>query len=134
MMSSYAKSKHCIADFEMELEAAISELKELRKYCKRMIFIEGNHENRLFKLIQNNCPQIMRIDFASCIASYLKLSDINIEFIPFDSEQFFMPWENVRFGIQHAPPDQGRHCARNTLDKNQVSTLFGHCHRTMTSA
>jgi UDP-2,3-diacylglucosamine pyrophosphatase LpxH len=24
IMSSYAKSKHCIADFEMELEAAIS--------------------------------------------------------------------------------------------------------------
>lgn len=126
-VSSHGKSPWVKNLLKDELYEVHSRLKELRKLFpkKRIVYIEGNHEFRLARYIEKNCPDLF--DLIGC-EELLKLNEYEIEFVPYGPNQFVQV-EHANLYARHEPISGGVHVAHGTVTKAMRSVIFGHTHR-----
>lgn len=94
----------------------------------QIVYLEGNHEQRLSRYIAQKCPDLF--DLIN-IKDLLQLEKRGVKFVPFarhGSHQLFQVLNSSLYA-RHAPPSQGENCASETLKKKHCSLVFGHTHR-----
>jgi len=124
-ISSYGKSPLVSDKFNDEVDDVVSGLRELKKICSNVTFIEGNHEWRLARFISENCKEFH--NYLS-VEKIFFLKELGIKFVPFTPTQLYQI-DNSDYYIRHQPLGMGQHCAYQTLLKAQASVIFGDCHR-----
>lgn len=106
------------------------ELREVRKLradldrlgAKRKIFIEGNHEDRLRRYLEEKAPELFGMFDTD---SLLQLTDHGWEFVPYKS--------HARVGklyFTHDTGNSGKYTTARALDAFQHSVAIGHHHAT----
>lgn len=126
-VNSHGKSpsiSETLEDEIYEVHARLRELKKLFPKSKR-VFIEGNHEYRLARYIQNKCPDLYGL---LNVNSLLELNCYGFEFIPYGPNQKYSVLGSKLFA-RHEPLAGGKHVAQNTVEKAMKSVIFGHTHR-----
>ena len=110
-----------------EVIIVIERLQQLRRSFPKakIVFIEGNHEHRLARYIQNRCPDMYGVTSTDKI---LELSRFRIKFIPYGPGQQYPVLESD-LKARHEPLAGGKHVAQNTAEKAMCSVIFGHTHR-----
>ena len=110
-------------------------IQELEKVCMRLdelddkfkgikkIYIEGNHENRLYRYIRDNASEFFGlIDFPS-IFNIEKRKDWS--WISYSPDQFYNILDSNLFA-RHEPIGPN---ARTTAQRSMTNVIFGHIHR-----
>lgn len=126
-LSSYGKDAGITELFEEELFAVCERLKELKELFPKAkkVFIEGNHEFRLPRYLNKNCPELYK---AITVPKLLYLDYYGYEFIPYTPDQQYHIL-NSKLIARHEPMSGGEHCAAGTVKKALSSVIFGHTHR-----
>ena len=124
-ISSYGKSPLVSEKFSEEVDVVVRELRVLKEICEDIVFIEGNHCNRLIRFIGQNCKELG--DFVS-VEKLFFLGAMGIKFIPFEPSQLYKIPECEVY-LRHRPLNGGIHCAYGTLMKAQKTVIFGDAHR-----
>ena len=110
-----------------EVEAVKRELRRLRKFFPKsnIVFIQGNHEYRLERYIQNKAPELFNV-----LSTYeiLGLGDLDIKYIPYGPNQKYKVL-GTKLIARHEPIAGGTHVAHGTVVKAGSSVIFGHVHR-----
>ena len=113
-----------LKDEVYEVHQRLQELCDLFPKAKK-VFIEGNHEYRLARYIQNKCPDLFDL---LTIPDLFKLDEYGFDFIPYGPNQK-TPILNSKLYARHEPISGGVHVAHGTVVKAGKSVIFGHTHR-----
>ena len=110
-----------------EIHDVVMKLRQLQSLFPKAkrVYIEGNHEYRLARYINNRCPDLYGLIDASTL---LELKILGFEFVPYGPTQSY----NVlgsKLIARHTPLAGGKHVAQNTVEKALSSVIFGHTHR-----
>lgn len=107
---------------EDEFQSGIDFFCDLRKRFKNIVYILGNHEDRLDRFILKNCKPFTNI------VTVTKMLDLEgIEVIPYNQEYKL---EKTSLRIQHSPPSYSKNGAMVSLEnKLDVSHMYGCTHR-----
>ena len=102
-------------------EQFISDIKKRFK-GKEIVYIFGNHEDRLDRFILQNCKPFWNI------VTVEKMLDLKgIKMVPYNQEYQL---ENTSLRIQHSPPSYSKNAAMVSLEnKMDVSHVYGCTHR-----
>lgn len=121
-VSSHSKNPIRANKFDWELKQVVKKRKELDALgAKHKVFIEGNHEDRLTRYLQDHAPQLHNV---INIPDLLKLAPAG--------------WEHVRYKHDHVlgkvnsthdVGSAGRYSVYKCLDTYQHSVMTGHTHR-----
>ena len=127
-INSHEKSKHPDVFFtlEDELIAGREFLEKLRERFKdaEIVFIFGNHEDRLDRFIVNNAKAFYNI---LTLEKMLTLEALDIEFYYYN---YCYQLENTNLYIQHSPPSYSVNGARvSLLKKLDGNFIYGCTHR-----
>ena len=125
-VSSYSKNPIHEGELQMELESTrkcLRQLRDLRPNAK-MMFLEGNHEDRLRRYINQHAKAFASVSAIS-IDQLLTLEEFNIEYIPYKQptqigELWHIHGDEVAGGSMNV--------ARNIYLRLQASVIFGHYH------
>ena len=126
-LSSHGKDaeyQHLLQEEVTEVVEHLIELKKLFPEAKR-VYIEGNHEYRMGRYINNRCPDLYGVVDTR---SVLELDVLGFDFVPYTPNQQY----NVlgsKLLARHEPLSGGKHVAQNTAEKAMASVIFGHTHR-----
>lgn len=121
-ISSYSHDPSRATNLQNEVfdvRAGLRELSGLK--AKRKIFIEGNHEDRLRRYLQDKAPQLFGMVSTE---SLLELPKDKWEFVPYKSD--------IRIGkvyFTHDVGNTGKYSTQRALDVYQHSVVIGHSHR-----
>lgn len=126
-LNMHEKNKHpdVISSLEDEIYAGIEFLEDLRNRFPRakILFIFGNHEDRLNRYIVNKIPSfhnILRLE------SQLRLKQFNISHIDYNQKHHILP----DLYVQHSPPSYAKSGAMTSLEhKLDCSAIYGCTHR-----
>lgn len=125
-VSSHPKGLDRKADFAAEIEAVNHELDALRRAAgpaARIVFCEGNHEDRITRYLQGNAPELGGLAGLRAPA-LLRVKKRGIEWIPYRRD--------VRIGKCSFTHDLGR-CGVNTARQSLLdfggNVVVGHSHR-----
>jgi len=126
-VSSHGQSPEIMETLMDEISAVHVRLRELKKLFPKAkkVFIQGNHEFRLERYINNQCPALFGVTGTERI---LELGLYGFEYIPYGPNQKY----NVlgsKLIARHEPLAGGKHVAQNTVEKAMKSVIFGHTHR-----
>lgn len=89
----------------------------------KKVFIEGNHEYRLARYLQNKAPELYD---SVKVEDVLSLKDWTV--VPYGPTQLY-PVGGSHLFARHEPYGGGVHCAYQSLVKGGKSLIFGHVHR-----
>jgi predicted phosphodiesterase len=126
-LDMYAVSSHSKDPARiMRLEDELAVGKRLRGQlddlgAARKVFLEGNHEDRLRRYLQDKAPELYGV---VDVSSLLELDAHGWEFTSYR--------DHTRLGAVHYTHDvgkTGRYSTYQTLDQYQHSVVFGHSHR-----
>lgn len=122
-VSAYGKHPDVQFAIEEEINWGRDELNRLNKKFKKVVFLLGNHENRLERYILSNCPAFWNL----CdLERMLNLKEIGIEWHDYQVE--YKITESLR--LQHSPPSYSQNLARTSLLKKPgASYIYGCSHR-----
>ena len=126
-LSRFDKEPSRLSDLQSDLEAALAYLERLRIVSpkSRIIWSEGNHENRLKRYLWNKAPELSRLAQLQ-IPELFHLNDFNIEWV--DSHH---PYEVGKLLFTHG--DLVRKwsgaSAKGHHDKYGCCVIHGHTHR-----
>ena len=126
-VNSHGKSPAIVESMEDEIErvkARLRQLQELFPNANR-VFIEGNHEHRLARYLQNKAPEIYNFLDTSRL---LELEKFGFKFIPYSPDQKYKVLGSPLYA-RHEHLAGGLHCAHGTVTKASASVIFGHVHR-----
>jgi hypothetical protein len=109
--------------FDLEVKPCIELMHQIvaTSKCKRVTFLEGNHERRILTYIQDKCPAFI---------NYLKPTDI----LGIDPSWRYVPYGQGGFHrigdllITHGTLTS-KHVCFNMIQKYHSNVLFGHTHR-----
>jgi hypothetical protein len=109
-------------NLEDEFYAGHEFFSNLKKRFKNIVFIMGNHEDRLDRFILKHCKPF------SNIVTVEKMLDLSgIEVVPYNQEYKL---ENTKLRIQHSPPSYSKNGAMVSLErKMDLSHIYGCSHR-----
>lgn len=126
-VNSHGKDPGVTETLQDEVHEVIERLKELKKVSKKAkrVFIQGNHEYRLERYIQNKCPDLYGVTTTDKI---LELDLLGYEYIPYGPNQGYNVMGSSLIA-RHEPLSGGLHCAHGTVTKAMKSVIFGHTHR-----
>lgn len=115
---------HVLVDEVNLVKKELERLNELFPKVKK-VFIAGNHEYRLERYIQNNCPELYGL---ADTRSVLELDRLGYEYIPYGANQKYQILGSKLYA-RHEPIGGGSHAAFGTVAKAGCSMVFGHIHR-----
>lgn len=122
-ISSHTKSPTRRHRFVEELDAVNEKLDELDSLrIPRKIWTEGNHENRLSRLIAEKVPELDGM--VRTLQEYLRVAERGIEWVPYR--------QGINVGRMFFTHDVGRcgvYAARQSLLDVGGNVCFGHSHR-----
>lgn len=126
-ISSHSKSPASSNKLIDEVERVKKELQKLRKVFKKakIVFIQGNHEYRLERYIQNNAPELFGL---LNLPELLDFAALNIHFIPYGPSQLYQVLKSKLYA-RHEPISGGVNFAHGTVVKAGCSVIFGHVHQ-----
>lgn len=126
-VNSHGKDASISETLTEEIYAVVEKLKELKKLFPKAkkIYLEGNHEFRLARYINNKCPDLYGV---VDVASLLELRLLGYEFVPYGPTQSHAVLDS-KLIARHTPLAGGKHVAQNTVEKALSSVIFGHTHR-----
>ena len=119
------------------LDWLASWIKELRPYCKEMVYIEGNHEKRMIDSIVQNTIQAYGIKPANepdvppivSVPYMLGLHKIGVEYIGnYPHGEFYINDNLVCIHGNKVGPKSGQSIMK-MLDSPRISVIQGHVHR-----
>jgi predicted phosphodiesterase len=125
---------YCISDYEQDplkacrvLEEEICEARELlfrivtELNPEKVIFIEGNHEDRITRYLRRHAPKLMGIVSSRSILGIPK----NYVWVPWGPKN---KYQAGKLTVTHGTK-ANKHCAAGMAEKFGESVLFGHTHR-----
>ena len=120
-ISRYSKDPRRTSNFKQEIQSAKAAIKELDKLnAKRKIYLNGNHETRIWSYIQDKAPELY-----GCF-SLRELLGVD------DSWEWVEYKESTKVGkmyVTHDVGHAGMYAAQHTLNAFQDNVAFGHTHR-----
>jgi len=103
----------------------LDELDRLFPRAKK-VFIEGNHEYRLYRYIRDRAPEL------DGVFNWVKLLRLDKrkhwKVIPYGPDQKYQVLGSKLYA-RHEPAGTGEHAAAGTIRKTGNSVIFGHIHR-----
>lgn len=124
-VNSHGKSPEIEWRLTEEIQAVRERLKEIEDLFPNAnrTFIQGNHEYRLERFINNKAPELYgTIDTP-------RLLDLHHwNYVPYGPKQFHRV-AGSKLLARHEPLGNGVHVAHNTVVKAGCSVIFGHTHR-----
>lgn len=117
---SGAKLKKEVAAVNKELDR----LDQLFPNAKK-VFIQGNHEYRLERYIDRQCPELFGIVGTE---ELFRLKERGWHYVPYGPTQLYQILGS-RLYARHEPYAGGVHVAHGTVVKAGCSVIFGHTHR-----
>lgn len=122
-ISHWSKDPRRVLSFKDEVAAANHKLDELeaRTPGARKIFVEGNHEDRLVRYLQDKAPELLGM---VGIPEHLHLVSRGWEHVPYK--------QSIRVGKLHLTHDvgtAGRYAVYKAMDTFQSNVATGHTHR-----
>jgi predicted phosphodiesterase len=116
-------------------KSLVNEAKSVNKELDRLdrlfphankVYIEGNHEYRLYRYIRDRAPEL------DGIFNWMDLLKLNQrkkwKWIPYSPDQRY-PILKSKLLARHEPSSGGAHSAALTIQKTGNSVIFGHIHR-----
>lgn len=127
-LSRFSKDPARHNTFQADLDATHSWLKVLRATCPnaRIIYTEGNHEDRLPRYLRDKCPELASVR-ANQIPLLLKLSSLEIEWVKYD-KPYRMGHLTFCHGGQVLRPHSA-YTARGIVERVGGSVIQGDTHR-----
>ncbi len=121
-ISNYSKDPTRAMGLEKEISLALKKREQLDALgAKRKIFIEGNHEDRLKRYLQDKAPELF--PFVD-IPKLLQLSENKWEYVPYkDATKLGKVW------LTHDTGNTGRYTTYKALDTFQHPVVIAHSHR-----
>ena len=109
--------------FQKEVDVANKELDYLQKYCKKITYLMGNHEDRLDRYLDKNPEMegVIELD------KVLSLTERNIQSIPYN-KLYKVGHLYFTHGLYH-----NTHYTKKTLESLGCNVIVGHLHRPQTS-
>ncbi len=127
-ISKFNKSPSRADKLQEDLGSTASMFKRHRKLCPntRMIFEDGNHEDRLRKFLWGVSPALASLKCLT-IESLYKLKESDVEHIPYEEGLLI----NGNFMITHSDLIRAHsgYTAKGMSDKHGGSGIHGHSHR-----
>lgn len=120
----HPKFGHVLMDEIGQVRKELERLATLFPKAKR-VFIQGNHEYRLERYVQNMCPDLFGVVDTKSI---LCLDELGYEFVPYGPNQKYAI-AGGKLYARHEPIGGGQHAAASTVNKAGCSVIFGHIHR-----
>jgi len=109
-----------------EISWGFNFFKDLRARFPKLhiVYLFGNHENRLDRFILNNCPAFWNI---VRLEKMLNLEKFDIEFYEYNH---LYQLESSNLYVQHSPPSYAVNAAMTSLKKKlDISVIYGCTHR-----
>ncbi len=106
--------------FDLEVSAVLDELDKVRAIAPT-VFIQGNHEWRLERMIVKKAPELVSV---ATTPKLLKLAEKGIQYVPY--RQSYQVG-NMRFTHDVGP--SGLHAATKSMAALGRNVVIGHCHR-----
>jgi len=118
-----ADMQHTLNEEVEEVKYHLNELRELFPEAK-IVYIEGNHENRLARYIDKNARSLHGL---MSTKNLLNLDSLNIDFVPYDPRQQYSVGGSKLYA-RHEPAGSGKYSAAATVNHFCASVIFGHVH------
>jgi predicted phosphodiesterase len=122
-VSHWSKSPERALSLREEVEHAAGLMDQIEAVTPgaRRIWIDGNHENRLERYLQDKAPELFSL---IGIPNLLRLEERGWEYVPYK--------QSIRIGrlnLTHDIGSAGRYVAYKALDTFQANVATGHTHR-----
>lgn len=138
----YKQEPGFIDTVQPAIDRTYKELAIYKEFCKKQVFINGNHDARLRNFIQDNASAAASIYAAAIndetrdpvfsVQNLLRFKELEIEHI--DSYPMGYYWINPELACIHGHVVRGAgQTAAALAIQNHHSTIFGHIHRIETS-
>jgi predicted phosphodiesterase len=122
-ISSHSKDPTRAQQLKQELKAVRKLRADLdRLGAKRKVFIEGNHEDRLRRYLEEKAPELFGMFDTD---SLLQLSENGWQFVPYKSHA-----KVGKLYLTHDTGNSGKYTTARALDAFQHSVVIGHHHTT----
>jgi len=118
-VSQYSKDPKRVLNLKWEVARVNEELDKVS--AKEVIFLEGNHEDRLRRYLQDKAPELF--DMAT-IPELFHLQERGWTFIPYGDAYF-----SGKVMYVHDLGKAGKYAMFQTLDTSGMNTVFGHSHK-----
>lgn len=126
-ISSYGKSAKVKQSFEEEILSINKGLDQLEKFDVPIAYLEGNHEFRLQKRIDENPWLFGALD----CQRLFKFESRRISWHPYNTSQSVPLWGSNLL-VKHVPESSGKYPAATTAERSGCSFITGHVHRAQT--
>jgi predicted phosphodiesterase len=121
-VSSHSKLPERSLKLKEEVKAAKDALDAVASLgAKNNVFVEGNHEDRLKRYLQDKAPELF--DYIS-IPKILELKDKGFKYVPYKQS-----YRLGKLNITHDCGNAGRYAHYKSLDTFQHNIVIGHTHR-----
>jgi hypothetical protein len=121
-VSSHDKDPARALQFEEELVIGKSNLRRVKALgAKTNTFIAGNHEDRLWRYLVKNAPELANM---LTIPRVLELDKIGFKYVPYKQSH---KMGHMRYTHDVGP--SGKHAAAKSMEAMGRNTVIGHCHR-----
>lgn len=124
-ISDYEKDPHKACNtIQQEVQESTALLLRIEKEIrpKKVVFVEGNHEDRVSRYLRKNAPKLMGLVDTR---SVLGIPD-RYQFVPFGPKNKY--WASPKLIVTHGTR-ANKYCASAMVERFKVSVLFGHTHR-----
>jgi predicted phosphodiesterase len=121
-VSSHSKDPNRALKLKEEIDQARFRLKQIADVkIKHKIFIEGNHEDRLSRYLQDKAPELFNL---VQIPALLDLDKLGFDFVPYKTS-----YKLGKLHLTHDCGNAGRFAHYKALDTFQKNVIIGHTHR-----
>jgi len=133
----FIKTPDCKFTTQAALNWLASWIASWRPFAGEVVYLEGNHEYRIPKLLASNCEAAYGLKPANLpdapallsVPSMLGLEELDVQWVPGYPKNF--RWVNENLRARHADElaRQPGHTVGKSLANARASSLFGHSHR-----
>ena len=126
-VSSHPKDPSLSGVLRDEVAQVIEELSYINRTLRNIkkTYIEGNHENRLSRFIQNKCPEIFGLFDTKGL---LELNSMGYDFVPYEPKQgYHIVGTNLL--VRHTPLAGGNNYVEASLRRALTSIALNHTHQ-----
>lgn len=121
-VSSHSKDPSRMVKFDEEVKETRNMLSRIKKLgAKNNVFIEGNHEDRLRRYLQDKAPELHSV---ISVPALLELDKAGYKFVPYKTS-----YSLGKLNVTHDLGTAGRYAHYKSLDSFQHNIIIGHTHR-----
>lgn len=134
-LSTFDKMEKSPKSFGEEIRLGHAHLKKMRKYCKEMDFIEGNHEWRLQRYLAKDADKFRGLVRAGTDEEVLTLpylmnfEDLDVSYVPMIGRESYKRYNDLYVGHFDRVAKHSGFTAKALVEDKGVSVIQGHVHR-----